>query len=130
MTILFHFTFSSMKRLRIMKRPVAVALLSLSLFQFSARSAVAVGSYHNAPAVPASASHNMESALGWAAIGAGVAVVGAAVGAVVGAYEIGTIVGRAAYDVFGRNSVELSASFERNSYVANDFSEFDHPSQI
>ena len=114
-----------------MKRPLAVALLSLSLFQFSAQSAVAVGSYRHAAPIPtASANQQMDAAIGWAAIGAGVAVVGAAVGAVVGAYEIGTIVGRAAYDFFGNTSVELSTNFERSSYVATDFSEFDHPNQI
>lgn len=112
-----------------MKRPLAVGLLSLSLFQFSAQNAVAIGSYRNAPTLSNSANREMEAAVGWAAIAAGVAVVGAVVATVEAAYNIGTIVGHAAHDMFGKNQ-ELAANFERASYVADDFSQFDHPGQI
>lgn len=112
-----------MRNLRKMKRPIAAAVLSLSLFQFSIQNAVAVGSYRQAPHYSTMQSQQ-EASVGWAAIAAGVAVVGAAVGAVVGAYEIGTIVGHAAYDLIGRNN-ELAIGYERASYKASDFSEFD-----
>ena len=115
-----------MKNLRKMKRPIAAAVLSLSLFQFSVQNAVAVGSYQQAPTYASMQSHQ-DMAFGWAAIAAGVAVVGAAVGAVVGAYEIGTIVGHAAHDLLGRSN-DMASNYERASYVAGDFSQFDNAS--
>ncbi|AHJ98126.1 hypothetical protein [Hymenobacter swuensis] len=114
-----------MKKVRNMKRPFAVAILSLTLFQFSAQSAVAVGTYSNARTYVSANEQQMQAAIGWAAIAAGVAVVGAAVGAVVGAYEVGTIVGHAAHDLFG-SQAEISYDFERANYTASDFSEFDN----
>lgn len=112
-----------------MKRPLAVGLLSLSLFQFSAQNAVAVGSYRNTTTTSADRAE-MEAVMGWAAIAAGVAVVGAVVATVESAYNIGTIVGHAAYDMFGSSQQLAAANFERDAYVADDFSQFDHPGQI
>lgn len=114
-----------MKAFRKMKRPLAAAALCLTMFQFSAQQAVAVGNYAQARAYNADQTH-VESALGWAAIAAGVAVAGAAAGAVVAAYEVGTIVGRAAADLFGKQQHQAVA-FERAAYAADDFSQFDTP---
>ncbi|MFD2784404.1 hypothetical protein [Hymenobacter rubripertinctus] len=114
-----------MKKVRNMKRPLAAAVLSLTLLQFSAQSAVAVGTYTKA-STHTTSQLQMAPVFGWAAIGAGVAVVGAAVGAVVGAYEVGTIVGHAAYDMFGAQSTVLSYDYERTNYLATDFSQFDN----
>ena len=114
-----------MKKVRNMKRPIAVAVLSLALFQFSAQSAVAVGTYNEAKPYPSVSQQQMQPLIGWAAIAAGVAVVGAVAGAVKGAYDVGTIVGHAAYDMFGAQTT-VSYDFERANYLATDFSGFDN----
>jgi hypothetical protein len=115
-----------MKNFRKMKRPIAVAALSLTLFQFSAQQAVAVGNYQQAQSYQVD-QRQVQNAIGWAAIAAGVAVASAAVAAVEGAYNVGTIVGRAAYDLFGKQSNALAMDFERAQYAPADFSEFDTP---
>lgn len=114
-----------MRKIRNIKRPIAAAVLSLTLLQFSAQSAVAVGTYNKVPVRANTNEQHMEALIGWAAIAAGVAVVGAVAGAVKGAYDVGTIVGHAAYGMFGRE-VAISYNFERANYMATDFSEFDN----
>ena len=114
-----------MRKVRNMKRPIAAAVLSLTLLQFSAQSAVAVGTYKKASIQANASEQQMQALVGWAAIAAGVAVVGAVAGAVKGAYDVGTIVGHAAYDMFGSETT-ISYDFERVNYMATDFSEFDN----
>lgn len=72
---------------------------------------------------------NTEAALGWGAIAAGVAAVGAVAAAVKGAYDIGTIVGNALYDAFGPEEELQTATvldiIEAQQYDRMDFATFD-----
>lgn len=115
-----------MKFLQKAKKPVAVMFLSCALLQFSAQNAVAIGAYHNTRQETNSAIMQDELAVGAMAIAAGVGIIAAAMKAT---YDVGVMVGHLAHDLFGAQQEELAfATYEKQQYAADDFSQFDNSS--